>query len=158
MSGVLKDIYFKCLANRSFTVLCSCEEIVIQQNFRLHRSKHDKFFRRTLSFLDCTFTKKGNKYVTSVYHRPTLSRLSISFFPFGASRFKINAMIIFDSWSNFFKAMVSPWNSMTSEIVNSCLSVLSQQSLNLLVYNIHFTACGQTKFRQVCPKKRRQSS
>ena len=46
----------------------------------------------SLSFLDCTVTKKDNKFVTTVYRKPTFSVLGISYFSFCASRFKINAI------------------------------------------------------------------
>ena len=46
----------------------------------------------TLNFLDCTVTKKDNKFVTSVYRKPLFSGLSISYFSFCASSFKIYAI------------------------------------------------------------------
>ena len=46
----------------------------------------------TLSFLDCTVTKKKNKFVTSVYRKPTFSGLGISYFSFCVIRSKINAI------------------------------------------------------------------
>ena len=49
-------------------------------------------FDGTVSFLDCTVTKKDNKLVTSVYRKPTFSGLGISYYSFCASRFKIIAI------------------------------------------------------------------
>ena len=46
----------------------------------------------SLAFLDTTVNRKDNKFVTSVYRKPTFTGLGMSYYSYCCDMFKINAI------------------------------------------------------------------
>ena len=74
-----------------------------------------------LSFFDCCVQRSRNKFISSVFRKPTFSGLGISFLPFYSFRFKINSMktLLFCSYISLRHLVHAELNFLREFFVNN---------------------------------------
>ena len=117
MGGHFKPIFYTRYIDDTFVLFKDKSHYKLFLDYLNSKHKNIKFTveiesSNSLSFLDVSVSRLNNKFITSVYRKPTFSGQGISFFSFTPFLFKLNAIktLIFRSYT-----ICSSYHAMHSE-------------------------------------------
>ena len=93
-----KPVIYRRYVDDTFLIFCSKNHIEKFRNYLNHQHKNIKFTSETenensISFLDIKITRDNNKFMTSVYHKPTFSGVFTNIGSFIPKSYKYNLLL-----------------------------------------------------------------